>query len=178
MKSYIIYILLVVFSFSCGVSNHTRKAVGIAFNSTIITQKAMTKILIESTASIIQEDSLKPNTAIYIHSLTASFVSRLDSFELTFDSVKAVWTNDTTLTFSKVVVFDDTTFYDQVTIPSYNSYLGSDTLNVSVMCEYFPSMENINGKNSIKCLMADYVIEKQSIIVKNNFKNCSVNTPR
>ena len=112
---------------------------------------------------------------IYIHSLTAFFTSKLDSFELTIDSVKAIWTDDTTITFNKVVIIQDSIIYKQVTIPSYNGYLGIDTLSVNVVCEYLPNMEIINGIENIKCLSADYFIEKQSITMKKKFKNCDAN---
>ncbi|NMB64185.1 MAG: hypothetical protein GYA16_04875 [Spirochaetes bacterium] len=172
MNKYITYILLMVLLFSCSISKPTKKAVDIAFSSKIITQKLMTKALVESTSAIFKEDSINLNMPVYIHSLTAFFTSKLDSFELTIDSVKAIWTDDTTVNFNKVVIIKDSITYMHVTIPSYNAYLGTDTLSVSVVCKYLPNMEIINDKENIRCLSADYFIEKQSITMKKEFKNC------
>ncbi len=163
-----------VLLFSCSISTRIEKAVDIAFSSTISTQTVMTKALIESTSAIYKEDSLNHNMPIYIHSLIVSFTGKLDSFELTIDSVKAIRTDDTTLSFNKVVIVKDSITYQQVKIPFYNAHLGRDTFNVNVICKYLPNMDIINCEKNIKCLSADYIVENQSIIMNGTFKSCEV----
>jgi hypothetical protein len=176
MKKYIIYILVMFLSYSCGITESTRKAMDLAFSSTIVTQKAMSKILVETTMSIFQKDSLEPNMPIYIHFLKASFTNESYSFELEIDSVKAIWINDTTMLFNKVVIVEDTIVYNQVAIPQYNSYLGADTLLVTVICKYLPNIDFATIEDNLKCLTADYIIQKQIITIKDEFKRCAVNT--
>lgn len=177
MKNVLLYCLLVFVLYSCGISKYNNKAINTAFSSTVITQMAMAKILVESATSIYQSDSLKADMPIYIQSLEASFKSKLDTFKLVIDSIKATWINDTTIIFKKVD-FKDSVNYKQVIIPSYSSYLGTDTLDVSVICKYLPNMDFVINKDSYKCLTADYVIKEQVITIKNEFKKCSVSTLR
>ena len=161
-----------VLLFSCSISKQTEKAANIAFNSSIVTQKVMTKALVESTSAIYKKDSLKHKTPIYIHSLIVSFTAEEDSFVLSIDSIRAFYTNDTTMTFNKVSVISDSIIYHQVAIPSHNTYLGIDPVYVNVFCKYLPNMEIINCEKEFKCLSADYIIEKQSITKVKGFQKC------
>jgi hypothetical protein len=177
MKHYIIYIVLAVL-FSCGISNRSRKAVETAFYSRIITQRAMAMILVESTEAIFQIDSLDPVNATFIHSLTALYVGKVDSFELRIDSIRAQWINDTIISFNKVKIVGDSVILKQVSVPGYNYYLIDDTLDIAVKCIYALGRKNTNKNNDLKCLTADYIVIGQSITVKNNFKKCCVNPTR
>jgi hypothetical protein len=178
MRKLVTYSLVIFLLYSCGITEHTRKAIDVAFSSTVTTQKAMTKFLVESTTSIYQNDSIETGMPIYIHLLKASFVSKLDSFELEIDSIKATWNNDTEMTFNKVAIVGDSVIYDEVVIPYYNSYLGKDTLKVRIICEYLPNMNIETEIVNFKCLTANYIIKEQIIGIKDEFKRCYASTSK
>jgi len=178
MKNIAIYSIVFFQLYSCGISKRIEEAVEVTVNSTIITQLAMAKILVESTASIYQNDSLKPDTPIYIHLLKANFVSKLDSFKLEIDSIKAIWVNDTTMTFNKVAYVGDSVIYDEVFVPYCNFYLGKDTIKVSVICEYLHDMNLENNICNFRCITANYIIKEQIITIKDEFKRCVASTSK
>jgi len=178
MRNLVTHSLVIFLLYSCGITERSRKAIDVAFSSTVTTQKAMTKFLVESTASIYQNNSLETDMPIYIHLLKASFVSKLDSFELEIDSIKATWNNDTEMTFNKVAIVGDSVICDEVVIPYYNSYLGKDTLKVRVICQYLPSMNLETTIVSFKCLTANYIIKEQIIAIKDEFKRCVASTSK
>ena len=169
----LLYSLLVALFLSCNISKPIEKAVETTFNSKYIPKIVMTKALVESTSTIYTEDSLKPDMPIFIQSLTALFFNDSDTVELSIDSVKAVRTDDTTVTFSKVVITDDSVIYKQLHIPFNPIYLG-DTLNVEVVCKYSPDMEIIIEKENLKCLSALYVVENQTITTIKDFHYCDI----
>jgi len=178
MRKVVTYTLVIFLFNSCGITERARKAIDVSFSSTVMTQKAMAKFLVESTASIYQNDSLETDIPIYIHLLKASFKSKLDSFELEIDSIKATWNNDTEITFNKVAIVGDSVIYDEVVIPYYNSYLGKDTLKVNVICEYLPNMNLETEIVYFKCLTANYFIKEQIIGIKDEFKRCYASTSK
>ncbi len=169
----IITISLVALFLSCNISKPIEKAVETTFDSKVIPQMVMTKALVEATSTIYTEDSLKPDMPIFIQSLTALFFNDSDTVELSIDSVKAVRTDDTTVTFSKVVITDDSVIYKQLHIP-FNPISLGDTLNVEVVCKYSPDMEIIIEKENFKCLSALYIIENQAITILKDFHYCGI----
>lgn len=174
MRNYVIYCLIVCLVPSCTIHDISRKAVDNSFSSIIITQKAMTKILIESTNAIFQQDELKQDTSIYIHLLDANFIGKVDTFELEINSIKATWIDDTTMFFNKINIVNDSLKFDKVSIPYYNSYFGLDTIKVNVICKYLPNMNFIANENNLRCLTADYIIKEQTIILAEKFKKCTM----
>jgi hypothetical protein len=160
MKRYIIMSALIAGFSSCTVSKKKQKDVYFGVRAAFMPRLAISRFLMESTASIYKLNEGRQITAstILIRSLNAHFYNGAHSFDLNLDSVTTIVTKDT-ITFSKL------------SFPLQNRYLSSDTIDVRVTCKYM-MLDSLSGLIE-KCLLSNYIIYRDSIAQKDSYSPCS-----
>ena len=150
-------------SSSC-ISKALHKSMDVATGPLICTPIALAQILVESTVSICEKDSLEFGTPVYINRLDVRFNGTEASFKAQLDSLEATLTSDSTMRFRKVVVVGDSIHYNEnYAIPFHNFHLGNDSIQLMVQCEYLPNM-NVIGNNRFKYLKSEYIMKDREII--------------